>query len=221
MLEGLDHVHERVQNILTGAYGPLVQAQKKALEQIRNQVSDLRTVPVALLNPEEASQLVDIRLILREVAESLQLEAARQGLALNLEKSETPLPLFRGDGASLYRVLDALTSSAIRRTIGGHVTLSATHLHVDNGRVTGMAGPPSVALPNGLWAAITVTDTSPGLPVEASQALRQSSVDPSAGVTGPGLSMGEVRMIVESMGGSIWQDSREMGVAITIAIPFG
>ena len=221
ILEGLDQIHERVLSLLTGAFGPVVPAQKKALEQIRNKVSDLRSVPVALLSPEEASQLVDIRSILREISESLQLEAARQGLALKLEKSETPLPLFRGDGASLYRVLDALTSSAIRRTIGGHVTLSALHMHVDNGRVTGMALPPPVPLRNGLWAAITVTDTSPGLPMETAQALRQSNVDPSAGVTGPGLSMGEVRMIVESMGGSIWQDSREMGVAITIAIPFG
>jgi signal transduction histidine kinase len=221
LLGGLNQLHERVQTLLTGALGTVVPAQKKALEQIRDQLSELRALPVALLHPAEADQFVDVRSILSEVSDALQLEAARQGLALRLENSEPPLPLFRGDSASLYRVLDALTSAAIRRTIGGHVTLSALHMHVDNGRVTGIPTRPPVPLANGPWAVITVMDTSPGLPKEVSQALAEAQVDPSAGVTGPGLSMGEVRMIVESMGGFIWQHSRDTGVAITMAIPFG
>ncbi len=55
--------------------------------------------------------------------------------------------------------------------------------------------PPKVKLSDGMWAVIRVSDTSPGLSEATQYALTAPRADPEAGKTGPGLSMGEIRMI--------------------------
>jgi sensor histidine kinase regulating citrate/malate metabolism len=66
---------------------------------------------------------------------------------------------------------------------------------------------------------VRVSDSSPGLSPDTVQAITDTQVDPGTGNMGPGLSMGEVRMIVESMGGVMWYEHTPASTSITVALP--
>ena len=51
------------------------------------------------------------------------------------------------------------------------------------------------------------------------RALTSPRPDPAAGLEAPGLSMGEARMIAESLGAHLWHELSASGNVITFAIP--
>jgi hypothetical protein len=54
---------------------------------------------------------------------------------------------------------------------------------------------------------------------ETISVLTDEEVDPSAGQEGPGLSMGEIRLITESIGASLWHDQTPAGTTLIFALP--
>jgi len=77
----------------------------------------------------------------------------------------------------------------------------------------------NVEMHDGAWAAVRVSDSSPGLSPDTVQAITAPEIDPVAGQMGPGLSMGEIRMIVESMKGVMWYEHTPASTSITFALP--
>jgi signal transduction histidine kinase len=83
----------------------------------------------------------------------------------------------------------------------------------------GLPLPVNLKPEDGTWAAIRVSDSSAGLSSDTVRALTDITTDPSVGQMGPGLSMGEIRMIVESMGGILWYEQTPASSTITFALP--
>ena len=79
--------------------------------------------------------------------------------------------------------------------------------------------PADLQLSDGPWAAVTIADTSSGLSPDTIRALSTPTIDPNAGRLGPGLSMGEIRMIVESLHGALWYEQTPASTTVAFAIP--
>ena len=145
--------------------------------------------------------------------------AARRGLNLIIE-SGSPVQLFPGETDRVYQVIEALVAAAIRRTMTGRVMLQTNQFYVDNG-----ASNDDVLVPSGLnlhdgdWASVTVADSSTGLTNDTIQALTDPVADPAAGNLGYGLTLGELRLIAESMGGVLWYDQTPASTKLTFALP--
>ena len=218
LVTGLDRVIANLRSFTDGSSEPLSEIQQAKLRQMGAILSQLRALPITTLEPEAAGSLVDIdRLVKRAVAEH-KLMAARRGLNLILE-AETPLTHFPGDGNRVYQVIEALVAAAIRRTGAGSVLIQSHRFEVHDGRSEGLILPLDMELEEGAWSGVTVADSSSGLSPDTVRALTSTDVDPSAGKVGPGLSLGEIRMIVESMGGRLWHQETPASTKITFALP--
>lgn len=218
LVGGLDRVIANLRSFTDGSSEPLSEIQQAKLRQIAAKLTQLRALPITTLEPEAAGSLVDIaRLVRRAVAEH-QLMAARRGLNLIVE-AETPLTLFPGDGNRVYQVIEALVAAAIRRTSAGRVMIQTHRFEVQDGKSEGLLLPIDLQLAEGVWSGVTVADSSSGLSPDTVRALTSTEVDPAAGKVGPGLSLGEIRMIVESMGGRLWHLETPASTKITFALP--
>jgi hypothetical protein len=118
-------------------------------------------------------------------------------------------------------VIEALTAAAIRRTQRGRIALTLRQFDVTAGYSSGFPLPQEQSLPDGRWVAVEVSDSSGGLSPDTVRALSLPEADPTVGSLGPGLSMGEVRLIAESMGGYLWHNHTAVSTSITFALPAG
>jgi len=189
---------------------------RAALDELRA----LRQHRLALLTPAQAMNLVDVSAILRQVVHELRPIAERRQLELVADLGPG-LPLIAGDRGRLLQVIGGLTASAIRRTQRGRVVLDAHTFAVRGGRADSTAPPDYVALHDGAWLAVTVGDTSSGLSPDTIRALTAPNVEVEAGELGPGLTMGEVRRVVESLNGVLWHEQTPAGTIVTVALPAG
>lgn len=219
LVEGLEHAATVLDGMARGSAGPVSRPQAELLRKVVQALQQLRSLPVAILPEQEAEHFSDMPGMVDESVEELREEAARKGLKLMAERLG-PIPLIPVDRSRLRQVLDGLIRAAIRRTESGRVVIRTQLLPVRAGRPDKRVPvPPSLGLTDGMWAVLSVTDTSPGLSHDTQLALTTPEANPEAGKTGPGLSMGEIRMIVESLSGHIWHESGREGPTITIALP--
>jgi CheY-like chemotaxis protein len=193
---------------------------KTDLLKLQDQLEAIRALPISTMEPEAAEQLVDLQRLIQRAAADHQLQAARRGLSLTME-SEAPVPLFPGDSTRVYQVIDALVAAAIRRTMTGRVMLQIQSFEAGNGESDEILLPAELELDAGQWAAVIVSDSSTGLSPETVKALTAKAADPAAGNLGYGLSLGELRMIAESMDGVLWYDQTPASAKITFALPTG
>ncbi|MEW6568502.1 MAG: GAF domain-containing protein [Chloroflexota bacterium] len=219
LMEGLDHAATVLEGLARGSAGPLTKPQSEVLRKLVHALQQLRSLPVAILPEEEAEHYVDVPAMIDEVLGELQLEAERRGLELKAERLG-PLPLLPADRSRLRQVIDGLISASIRRTEQGQVLVRSQPLRLSGGRPDKrVTVPPRLRLEDGMWAIVSIADTSPGLSEDTQYALTAPKADPDAGKTGPGLSMGEIRMIAESLGGHIWHEQGAEAPTITLVLP--
>ncbi len=218
LVEGLDRVINNLRSFADGSSDPLNEIQKAQVRQMGAQLGKLRELPITTLEPEAAGSLVDLHRLVKRAAAEHQLMAARRGLNLIVE-SEAPVSLFAGDSRRVYQVIEALVAAAIRRTSAGRVLIQAHRFEVQDGRSEGLLLPADLALEEGAWSGVSVADSSSGLSPDTIRALTSAELDPEAGKVGPGLSLGEIRMIVESMGGRLWYQETPASTKITFALP--
>ena len=218
LIEGLDIA---IATLETYVNGQNALGQKNSdLLKLQDQLRELRALPISTIEPEAAEQLVDLARLIQRAAADHQLQAARRGLNLTVE-SEAPVPMFPGDSSRVYQVIDALVAAAIRRTMTGRVMLQILVFHAEDAEAEGLMLPAELDLKPGQWAAVSVADSSTGLSPETVKALSSPTADPAAGNLGYGLSLGELRMIAESMGGVLWYDQTPASAKITLALPTG
>lgn len=205
-------LHRRAVNL---GVDPGTLAGLRELDQL---LQETARYPVTLIGGDQANNLVDMTSVCKKVVEELHLAAVQRGLELALESGET-VPMVEADDEQAHRIIQALTAAAIRRTTQGSVTLGVHYFRVQQGRSRDYPLPPSSNLPNGFWLGVRVTDTSPGLSPDTTKAFEEPTVDPTAGRIGPGLTMGEIRLMVESMRGLMWYEQSPSKSTITFALP--
>lgn len=188
------------------------------LEELDELLQETARYPVTLIRGNQADSLVDMAWVCENVVEELHLAAVQRGLELGLESGET-VPMVEADAEQAHRIIQALTAAAIRRTPKGSVTLGVHYFRVQEGRSRDYPLPLSSNLPDGFWLGVRVTDTSPGLSPDTTRAFEGPSADPTAGRIGPGLTMGEIRLMVESLRGVMWYEQSPSKSTITFAVP--
>ena len=218
LIDGIDQAIETLEPLLTEALGQVSESQHQELRSLHDHLKGLRSLPMATLNPEEAKEMIDLPGMLNQVVDEFRLSATQQGLDLITEHIPT-IPLFRGDRGRTRRVIETLVSASIRRTNKGRIVLEAHVFEVLDGQSESLPIPEKLYPLDGLWAAVRISDTSPGLSPDTIRSLTVHDSDPSSGQMGPGLSMGEIRMIVESMGGTLWYEQTPASSTITFALP--
>ncbi|MCJ7513164.1 MAG: GAF domain-containing protein [Anaerolineales bacterium] len=216
LIEGLKRTQLQLDGLM--AADQFSQDQKVLLEQVRLELQRLSSMRMAVMNGEEAADTLDLPGLVRQIAAEAEAVATRQGLALQV-LPDPAMPLLRTDESRIRKVLEALVASSMRRSTTGSIVLETHHFNLQKGRSDGLALPFGIRLPDGLWAAVSVGDTGAPLTAEIVETLTSPQNDPAAGMLGRGLSMGEIRMIVESLGGRLWFEQSSGGVRITFCIP--
>jgi len=207
-----------INTLLSSALGPLNDAQKREITKLKQDLSHFHDEPVETQFSFPRQELVDLHSILREVSVALQDGAQQRGLELGY-LSEKTIPLFPGNRSQIRRILLILASAALRRTTRGRILLESHYVSVQDGYSPDFRLPDDIHFPNGIWAILSVADTSSGLSPEVIHALRTPTGDLSADSFHVGFSIGEARMIAESMGGGIWFDETDQGTIIYLALP--
>jgi signal transduction histidine kinase len=134
-------------------------------------------------------QPLDLTEIIGEVIDQLSLTAQSKGLALHYSPPTVPLPNIQADRERTLQVLINLISNSIKYTPQGSVTVEVHH-HPSVGQVS-----------------VTVSDTGLGIPKHDQPHLFQKfyrvDTPDRVGITGTGLGLYLIKMIVEKMHGRI------------------
>jgi GAF domain-containing protein/CheY-like chemotaxis protein len=165
--------------------------------------------------PDE-SEMIDLTEILQEVIDTWKPNADEHGIELIFGPS-LPISPLPGERLPVYQILENLVSAGINRTPEGRVVCNLHRFDVEAGEADGFSPPDHISLEDGVWLAVTIADSSPGLPADVIQALSSEEPNPSLGREGPGLSMGEIRMIAQSIGAVIWYDQTPAGTTVIFA----
>ncbi|MGD8605491.1 MAG: GAF domain-containing protein [Anaerolineales bacterium] len=214
LLEGLEKVVRTLRAMLERAN----ESGKRALGPLLEELTRIQALPVTLMDVSQAEKLVDLHAITEEVASAMGKQVAAKNLKLSLHEAER-LPMWRGDATPLSYCLEALLTASLERTQQGGIAIELNRVHIQEGEKPNLPLAEYLILHPGWWAAIAIRDSSPGLSHEVQNALKAEKTDPTAGKMGPGLTMGEVRLMIESMGGAIWAGRPQQGTEIWMAFP--
>jgi GAF domain-containing protein len=218
MIDTLDSATTGLRSLMDGKLGELRDEQLDRLRAVQSDLERMRSMPVVMIDQSEAERLLDLPAIVRAVAQEHHQLGTRQGISVEVVAS-SPVPLFPGDRRRVRQVVAALVLSALHRTQQGRVLLKADRFDVVRGHANGFNIPESLELEDGPWASVTVSDSSLGLSPETRRSIDAPTANPADGKSGPGLSIGEIRMIAESLGGVLWHDQTGDGPSITFAFP--
>lgn len=180
---------ERATDSETRRYADIFVEQTDRITQIVAQLGRIarRTPP--------RFQRMDIRHVLREVVELLELTARRKGVTIVLD-SVTPLPSVLADPAQVQQVaLNLLNNAMASMDAGGfiHIALQLT--------TKDTAGELSQAVQ------ITVSDAGRGIDKETLPQIFEPFFTTRSEQGGTGLGLAVVRSLVQSHGGEVWAES--------------
>ncbi|TFH34849.1 MAG: HAMP domain-containing histidine kinase, partial [Anaerolineales bacterium] len=218
LLQGINHAYASIAALLEDPSALAEGDGSETLREVLVQLNSLRETPIIQLDKDQAAELVDLPRVINEAVTNMRPVAKGKGLDLIAERGD-PIPIFRGEPDRVRQVLEALVAAAVRRTARGRVVLETHRFEVLRSQSAEFPLTVNVEMHDGAWAAVRVSDSSPGLSPDTVQAITDTRVNPSTGNMGPGLSMGEVRMIVESIGGVMWYEHTPASTSITFALP--
>ncbi len=197
----------------TGVYGPLSDKQQGALQHIVtsvkrqlnlvNNLLDQARIETGQLSPEIA--LFGPATLVKETLNDIGILAQGSGLELSSHiADDVPTTLF-GDRQRLHQVLSNLVDNAIKFTKQGSVIVR-------------------VYLPDESHWALAVSDTGPGIPIEAQayvfDPFRQIDNSITREHVGVGLGLSIVEQLVTLMGGEITLESKVgQGSTFTVVLP--
>jgi len=197
--------------------GPISAKQKETLTRVRRLIgSSLEIIShLVELHRAEAGQIpiewapVVLRDAVREITEAYRGQATSKGLVVAASVDED-LPVIESDASRVRQVLGNLLSNAVKYTESGEVLVSASLRNGDGDRVAA-----------GLWVAIDVTDTGPGIPADKQHLLFRefTRLDPEA-THGAGLGLAISQRIASALGGCITMESEAgRGSTFTLWLP--
>lgn len=202
--------------LLGSELSPVSPAKRAQLRALAEHLSEMRKRAEGVA----VASRISLASLLGSITDAARPGARAQGADIALDVSQAE-GVFPSDLDRVRRIAEALLSSALRRAGKGKITLEAQSFEVRQGMGEGISLPMGRHLADGRWVAVAVADSGPGLPSEALRALHTSAADPSLGPLGPGLSMGELRLIAESLGGALWHDSAAGTSRLVFALPAG
>jgi NtrC-family two-component system sensor histidine kinase KinB len=195
LISGLELINMELATGDMEAVGEVLALAKQGSDRVLRLVNDL--LDISRLESGQmsiASQPMQIKPLLQEVATRLAPLAEQAQITLEIA-AEADLPPLNADTYILDRVVHNLVDNAIKFTPdGGQVRLWA-RLEPD--------GDPAAML-------VGVTDTGPGIPLNAQPRLFQKfqQINPGAGRRkGTGLGLPFCKLAVEAHGGQIWVES--------------
>lgn len=183
---------ESIEDGLTDPTPEVIAGLQGDLAHLRCLVEDLRVLSLA-----DAGELhveaepVEMGGLVRDVVERVRAAARSEGIALDAQVPDGPLPVV-GDAQRLMQVLLNLLSNALQHTpTGGRVTVSAQRV---DGKVH-----------------VAVRDTGEGIPPEdlphVFDRLYRADRARSRDTGGSGLGLSIAKSLVEAQGGHIWAES--------------
>jgi PAS domain S-box-containing protein len=203
-----------VNNMLRGVVGPMPEKALNYLERLQsdcqrllatvNDILDLRQIENKTLVLARA--VVPLGQVIREGAETLQVQADAKRIAMNFELGERELFCWC-DAQKIERVVLNIVGNAVKFTpANGTVTLALAQ-HPEN---------PKQAL-------LTVSDTGMGIPPEVLPKVSQRYFRVGDHVSGSGLGLAISREIVDLHGGSMSFASpvpgTDSGTAVYVSLP--
>ncbi len=215
---GVEDAIEMLQRFLGNTGALKDPADRADLNGLLNKLRSLLDIPVIHLDEEQTRELVDLNSLVSKTVENMRGEARQRNLEIVAERSD-PIPMFRADREKINQVLEALVAAALRRTKRGRIVLEAHTFEVLRSQSEQFPLTVNVDMHDGAWAAVRVSDSSSGLSPDTIRALTAEDTDPLSGKVGPGLSMGEIRIIVQSMSGVMWYEHTPASTSITFALP--
>lgn len=218
LLDKVNATIASLEEIIQSQSSALPPGGRDSLDELLSQLRELRNIPMASLDIEQTEELVDLPALVNMVVDEMRHEAKMKGIELFAEKAD-PIPMFRGDSERARLVLEALVRAAIQRTKRGRVILETHRFEIAESLRDKFPLTVNVDIPDGSWAAVRVSDSSSGLSPDTVRAITSPETNPETGKMGAGLSMGEIRMIVESMGGVMWYEHTPASTSITFALP--
>jgi signal transduction histidine kinase len=210
---------ERLDMVLKDETLSLSETQLGALEGLKlTLMRGIASTPLMPFKKEVEIKYINLSEIIEEAVDEWSETAEEH----NLELSQGPtlsIDPFEGDPKPVQQIVSNLVGAALHRTKEGRILINLHRFEVEDGDADGFSHPPHLSLPDGLWIAVTVADTSPGMSDSMIKALTSKEIDPSVGYGGAGLSMGELRLITKSIGASLWHDQTPEGTTMIFAIP--
>ena len=198
-----------------GITGELSEPQKVAVARIRRILGDAfglinSLLEIARAETEELEirrEAADLSEIVQRVADEYRAQAEAKGLEVHYEVRHD-LPLLHSDAARIRQILGNLFSNALKYTPSGRITVTV-QLEAESGRPR--------------WAAVSVSDTGPGIPEEQRHLLFRefTRLDPEAGA-GVGLGLAISQRIARALGGEISMSEAPGGGSVfTLRLPLG
>ena len=208
-----------------GISGPLTDKMREQVGRIRmsgvhllglvNDILDLAKVEAGRLqvssDPASAEGTVTAALAL------IQPQAAARGLALTIQPTPKPVPIYRGDEERVRQILVNLLSNAVKFTpAGGTITLEISQ--------SGVPDPETRLQPNRSYVSFRVIDTGAGIPEEKLVSIFDPFVQAETGHTRPregtGLGLTISRRLARLMGGDLTVKSKVgAGSRFTLWLP--
>ena len=199
--------------IQEGIYGPISDEQQEITQKITTSIRNLTSMINDLLDQTsletDAVTVVDVpfkpKVLIDHMKSTMQVLAKNKGLQLTTDiATDVPTTLF-GDPGRLQQILNNLVSNALKFTEQGSVQVR-------------------IYRPDEVHWAMQVSDTGPGIPLEAQayifEAFRQvdGSVTRKHGGSGLGLSI--VKQLASLMGGQVTLESTVgQGSTFTVLLP--
>ncbi|MDF1500542.1 MAG: ATP-binding protein [Anaerolineales bacterium] len=200
--------------VLRGAYGPINDRLRSALEHVINSARHLKNVinDILDLSKIEAGELevdhhsFELENVVSTIAGALECLAGEKGINFQIELSGDLPRTIVGDESRVVQVLMNLASNAVKFTEEGYVKIS-----IGQGK-------------EGFWK-MTVRDTGPGIPEDQFEkiftAYRQ--LEPIAGsskIKGTGLGLAIARNLTQLMGGELKLESKfGKGSVFEVSLP--
>lgn len=218
LVDGLRQATEGLGAVLEESVGAMAERQRRQLQRLLVHLQGLASMPVALIDEQDAVGLTDLQEVITSVVEELKPEAEHHGIEIWAHPAPN-LPHLHTDRSQVRQILISLIRASMRRVGQGRVEVASHLFHVSQGRSPDHTVPGGLALGDGVWVAVAVSDSSPGYSPDTLYALTAPRADPNAGREGPGLSLGETRLMAEALGGVLWHSKPPSGTCITFALP--
>jgi signal transduction histidine kinase/CheY-like chemotaxis protein len=207
--------------LLMNTYGDLNEKQHDRLTRVNSSGKHLLTLinDVLDLSKIEAGQMrletapMRVSQVIEEALADMKLQADEKQLALEMELPKHE-PRVVAEADRIRQILTNLVDNAIKFTSEGGVTVRAVPVQMKAGRaVSGIMPPSELAVPDGDWMAVIVTDTGIGIkPKDQAlifDAFRQADGSTERQYGGTGLGLSITQQLVRMHGGHIWVSSEE------------